>query len=133
MSAKNIPTAAQSCASIVDIMHNTAQEHMTRGKELGIVTSPPPNLAVQVNSIVLTNVELYIYDYLLPGYTRHTQGETQTAAGGSGDAAYESHLHKIDNDLTWTDTLRVGDIVAVEPLYGQNEQLYVITGRVVKL
>jgi hypothetical protein len=118
---------------MVDIMHGIAQDELPRGKQIGIVVNPPPNLEVKLNNIVLTHDQLYVTDSLLSGYTRHMVGETSNRAGGSGDAQYESHNHPIDNDETWTDTLRVGDLVSVDPIYGQNEQLYHITGRVVKL
>lgn len=133
MATNKIPSASVSASKMVDIMHGIAQDELPRGKQIGIVVNPPPNLEVKLNNIVLTHDQLYVTDSLLSGYTRHMVGETSNRAGGSGDAQYESHNHPIDNDETWTDTLRVGDLVSVDPIYGQNEQLYHITGRVVKL
>lgn len=133
MADKNIPTAAQSMTTVVNVMHSISQENLPRATMIGVVLAPPPNIQVKMNTIILTARECYISSYLLSGYTRHVVGETQNRGGGSGDAAYESHNHPIDNDLTWTDTLVPGDLVSVEPVYGQNEQLYIIKDKVVKL
>lgn len=133
MADKNIPTASQSMSRLVDIMHQTAKAELPCGNMVGIVLAPPPDIQVQVNTITLTAKECYISDYLLSGYTRHYVGQTSDRGGGSGDAAYESHNHPIDNDLVWTDTLKPGDLVSIEPIYGQDEQLYLIKDRVIKL
>lgn len=77
-----IPSASQSAAAIVDVMHSVVQGDLPRG---------------------------------------------------SGDAAYESHNHPIDNDETWTDTLKPGTLVLLIPIYGQNEQLYWLADSGVKL
>lgn len=58
-------------------------------------------------------------------------------SGGGGYALFSSHTHEIHNDYTdtiiMTDTLRVGDEVTVFPVYRQEEQLYYIGQKVVKL
>lgn len=128
-----IPSASQSAAVIVDVMHGVVQDDLPRGAQVGIVTSPPPDLVVKMNNIDITAKEIYCSRYLLPGYTRHMVGQTSDRAGGSGDAAYESHNHPIDNDETWTDTLKPGTLVLLIPIYGQDEQLYWLTDSGVKL
>jgi hypothetical protein len=64
----------------------------------------PPDIKVRYNGIILTKEELWISHYLLAGYGRTAKGHlvsaTQNRAGGSGDAAYQSHNHDIDNDYT---------------------------------
>ena len=60
-----------------------------------------------------------------------------SGAGGGGYAEYASHNHPIDNDETWTDTLKPGTIVLVIPLEGsknlEGNQLYWIADSGVKL
>lgn len=128
-----IPSASQSAAAIVDVMHSVVQGDLPRGAQVGIVVSPPPDLVVKMNNIDITAKEIYCSRYLLPGYTRHMVGQTNNRGGGSGDAAYESHNHPIDNDETWTDTLKPGTLVLLIPIYGQDEQLYWLTDSGVKL
>ena len=81
-----IPSASQSAAVIVDVMHGVVQDDLPRGAQVGIVTSPPPDLVVKMNNIDITAKEIYCSRYLLPGYTRHMVGQTSDRAGGSGDA-----------------------------------------------
>lgn len=128
-----IPSASQSAAAIVDVMHSVVQGDLPRGAQIGIVVSPPPSLLVKMNNIEITAKDVYCSRYLLPGYTRHMVGQTDNRAGGTGDAAYESHNHPIDNDETWTDTLKPGTLVLLIPIYGQNEQLYWLADSGVKL
>lgn len=128
-----IPSASQSAAAIVDVMHSVVQGDLPRGAQVGIVVSPPPSLVVKMNNIEITAKDVYCSRYLLPGYTRHMVGQTSNRGGGSGDAAYESHNHPIDNDETWTDTLKPGMLVLLIPIYGQNEQLYWLADSGVKL
>lgn len=128
-----IPSASQSAAAIVDVMHSVVQDDLPRGAQVGIVVSPPPSLVVKMNNIEITAKDVYCSRYLLPGYTRHMVGQTNNRGGGSGDAAYESHNHPIDNDETWTDTLNPGTLVLLIPIYGQNEQLYWLADSGVKL
>lgn len=128
-----IPSASQSAAAIVDVMHSVVQGDLPRGAQVGIVVSPPPSLVVKMNNIEITAKDVYCSRYLLPGYTRHMVGQTNNRGGGSGDAAYESHNHPIDNDETWTDTLKPGTLVLLIPIYGQDEQLYWMADSGVKL
>lgn len=133
MAGPSIPSAAQSMSKVVEVIHEVAQSELPRGTQIGVVIQPPPDLVVKMNNIEITAKDIYISRYLMPNYTRHVVGQTSDAAGGSGDAEYESHHHPIDNDETWTDTLKVGTLVEVTPVYGQDEQLYVIENSVVKL
>lgn len=128
-----IPSAAQSMAQVVDVMHGIANNAQPMGTQVGIVVTPPPGLTVRMNNILLDAKDLYISRYLLPNYTRHVVGETSYKGGGSGMPAYESHNHPIDNDETWTDTLQPGTLVAVIPGGGQENQLYIIADSLVKL
>ena len=126
-----IPSAEQSIAEIVNIQHDIAEEHVPLLPGVGKVISPPPALRVAWNNIVIEPERIYLNEYWLPGHTRHIVGATSYRGGGSGYPAYESHNHPIDNDETWTDTLKAGDMVSVYPLAGG--QLFLIGNKVVKL
>ena len=130
---KEIPAAEHSIAGIVNIMHGISESHAPMQGSLGKVIAPPPNIDILWNGIHLTKEQIYISKYLLPNYTRHMKGETSYRGGGAGDPAYESHNHPIDNDETWTDTLKVGEWVTVFPVEMEGEQLYMITDQMVKL
>ncbi len=128
---KVIPSAEHSVNEMVAIQHGIAEEHVPLLPSVGRVLSPPPDIRVKWNDITLSKEQIYLNEYWLPGHTRHIVGATSYRGGGSGDAAYESHNHPIDNDETWTDTLRPGDLVSVYPQAGG--QLFLIENRVVKL
>ena len=136
--ADKVPSLERSVESIVHVIHGISQEEQLSRPRIGVVLAPPPAIQIRVDNITLEHKDCYIYDYSMPGYTRHVVGTTSFHGGGSGDAAYESHNHPIDNDEMWTDTLVAGDLVGVIPVEGSNEeekkgQLYLITGRVRKL
>jgi len=116
---------------MLTIQHEIAEEHTPLLPSVGKVVTPPPNLSVQWNDTLLTADKLYLSEYWLPGHTRHIVGATSFRGGGSGELAYESHNHPIDNDEVWTDTLKPGDLVSVYP---QKEgQLFIIESKLVKL
>ena len=116
---------------IYNLMAGAANARNVPEMAIGTVINPPPSLTVSYNGMTLTNNEIYIADYLLSGYTRHMVGATSNKGGGSGDAAYESHNHPIDNDETWTDALKTGDKVAIMPATDESgtNQIYFILAR----
>lgn len=89
---------------------------------IGYVVSPPPNIQIQYNGYILTSKYLWIDEYWLPGHTRHMVGATSYRGGGSGDSAYESHNHPIDNDEQLTDTWAAGDRVALLPITAEDNR-----------
>lgn len=129
--AEKTPPAEQSAAAIVALMHGISNDAQPQGPQLGIVLAPPPEIQIKLNNIILTKKEIYINEHLLPWYKRRYVGLTSNRSGGSGDSAYASHNHPINNDLTLTDTLQVGDLVSVYPLGG--DQLYFVESKVVRL
>lgn len=131
MANEVIPGAEYSVSQMLSIQHGIAEEHVPPSVSVGVVLTPPPALTVQWNNIVITPDQIYLNDYWLPGHTRHIVGATSYRGGGSGDPAYESHNHPIDNDETWTDTLKPGDLVSVHPQEGG--QSFVIESKLVKL
>ena len=134
-----IPSAEESAAKIVHLLHKIAEEHTPLLPTVGKVLTPPPDLSVEWNNIVLTKEQIYLNEYWLPGHTRthrgHIVSETQPRAGGGGMAEYASHTHNIHNDYTdtetLTDTLKPGDFVSVYPQDGG--QLFIIENKLVKL
>lgn len=131
MANEVIPGAEYSVSQMLSIQHGIAEEHVPPSVSVGVVLTPPPALTVQWNNIVITPDQIYLNDYWLPGHTRHIVGATSYRGGGSGDSAYESHNHPIDNDETWTDTLKPGDLVSVHPQEGG--QSFIIESKLVKL
>lgn len=137
--SSDIPSAEQSAAMMVNQLHQIAKEHTPLLPTVGRVITPPPNLSVQWNDIVITKEQIYLNEYWLPGHTRthrgHIVSETQPRAGGGGYAEFASHTHDIDNDYTdsetLTDTLKPGDFVSVYPQDGG--QLFIIESKLVKL
>ena len=134
-----IPPAEQSVAKIVDLHHQIAQAHTPHGTSIGKIISPPPDIQIAWNNVILYKEQIYIDEYLLIGHKRmakvHIVSGTQDRAGGSGEAEYESHNHDIDNDYTesliLTDTLKVGDLVEVTPMKG--DQLFIVKCKLIYL
>ena len=131
MANEVIPGAEYSVSQMLSIQHGIAEEHVPPSVSVGVVLTPPPALTVQWNNIVITPDQIYLNDYWLPGHTRHIVGATSYRGGGSGDPAYESHNHPIDNDETWTETLKPGALVSVHPQEGG--QSFIIESKLVKL
>ena len=123
--AEVIPSAENSVSKMLEIQHDIAEDHIPPLPSTGKVLTPPPALSVEWNGIILTPDKLYLNEYWLPGHTRHIVGKTSFLA------MYASHNHPIDNDETWTDTLKPGDIVSVYPQKGG--QLFIIESKLVKL
>lgn len=127
------------------IVSSARRNGLQQGIVIGEILSPPPTLVVLYNGMHLDATHLWIDEYCLPGHTRHIRGHivsaTQDRGGGSGDAAYESHNHDIDNDYTasviYTDTWHAGDKVAMLPIYGEDDlqtvKQFIIIARLVRL
>ncbi|MFC2499983.1 MAG: DUF2577 family protein [Selenomonas noxia] len=109
--------------ALVDLTHDMAGAaalQPTAG--IGVIVSPPPDIQIRYHGFVLRAKDLYIDEYWIPGHRRHIVGETDFRGGGSGDPAYESHNHPIDNDETWTDTWNPGDKVLLIPVTGDDNR-----------
>ena len=129
---EQIPTAQQSVNAMVDTIHGIAAAHESMEVSVGKVISPPPNLRVAWNNIILEKQQLYIDVFLLKGYYRTSRG---TLNSGTQPEGHHVHTHEIANPYTetfiTTDTLKAGDYVTVLPLKGG--QQFVILGRVIYL
>ena len=94
--------------------------------------------SVKIDDLVLNAEDLYIADYLVAGYTR--QIKVPYVSGVSVDTTQSNPFASKDNpdpdtrvwkesQITYTDGLKKGDLVAVQKLDGNN--MYVILARVV--
>lgn len=130
---------------ILGIMNGIGQNNQAPSAQLGKIVTPPPEIQVAYNGIILDKDDVFINENLLKGYYRTAKGhivsETQPRAGGGGMALFESHTHEIDNDYTdtiiYTDTLSIGDWVSVHPVTKTDEQgtkqMYLIESKLVYL
>lgn len=119
---------------ILGLMAAVSQRNgIQNGVSVGLVISGPPNIKISYNGMTLTKEQLLVDEYWIPGHTRHVVGSTDYAGGGSGDAAYESHNHPVNNDETLTDTWKPGDRVALIPLYTKEDmrggQKFIVFGK----
>ena len=139
MPDNEIPPAEQSITNIVNLQHQIAEEHTPHGTSVGKVIAPPPDIKIAWNNVTLNKERIYIDEYLLIGHKREAKGHlksgTQEKSGGKEYAEFESHDHDIDNDYTdtiiYTDTLKVGDLVEVTPLKG--DQLFIVKCKLIYL
>ena len=130
-----IPSATESANKMVETFHEIAAAHESMEASVGKILSPPPNIRIEWNDIILTREQVYIDYFLLKNYYREVKGHlksgTQTADCGCGG----EHEHGIDNDYTatWitTDTLKKGDLVSVLPIKGG--QHFIILGKLIYL
>lgn len=98
--------------------------------QIGAIVSSPPEIKVQWNGKLLDKKWFYLMITGYRGSTDKIRGHiisaTQNRGGGSGDSAYESHNHDIDNDYTasivYTDTWQIGDKVLMIPIMGDDNK-----------
>ena len=152
-----IPSAEQSVNLMVSNMHNIAASHQSASVSIGRVMTPPPEIKIAWNNIILEKEQLYIDQFLLPQYKRMTKGETempnaegnlktatQSRRGGHDKPSFTSHNHKIHNSYEadiksdykasaiYTDAgLKAGDYVSILPLEGG--QKFIVLGKLVYL
>lgn len=130
-------------SAILEVMKGVSRNNNSPSIQIGKVITPPPEIQVSYNGIILEKAEIWISEYLLIGYERTAKGhivsETQPRAGGSGEPAFASHTHDIDNDYTdtviYTDTLVAGDYVSIMPMMSEDgsSQQYIILDKIMHL
>lgn len=108
---------------LLNLFTKLSQQSIQKGTRIGTIVSPPPDIRVNCDGMILDKSRLYIDEYWVPGHMRHMVGATSFQSGGSGDAAYESHNHPIDNDEQLTDTWAVGDKVQLDPIYSNDDKI----------
>ena len=150
MPNNEIPPAEQSVAKMIDIQHQIAESHTPPGTSIGEIISPPPNIKIAWNNIIIDKKRIYIDEYLLKGHERKAEGRIKSSTqliephkhvyyndDGIPSLTEEAgeHLHDIDDPYTesliMADTLKIGDLVEVTPLKG--EQLFIVKCKLVYL
>ena len=152
-----IPSAQQSVNRLVSNIHAIARANLPVEIGIGTVLSPPPEIKIAWNNIILEAEDLYIDQFLLPNYARLIKGEekipkaeghiktnTHSRRGGGGDPAFFSHTHKVNNSYDaslegeyqasaiYTDCgLMAGDLVSLLPISGG--QKFIVLGKVIYL
>ena len=53
MPDNEIPPAEQSVAKMIDLQHQIAEEHTPHGTSVGKIISPPPDVQIAWNNIIL--------------------------------------------------------------------------------
>ena len=124
-------------AEMLEIMRDQGKKDNPVTLQLGVMQSPT---SVKIDDLVLNAEDLYIADYLVAGYTR--QIKVPYVSGVSVDTTQSNPFASKDNSdpdtrvwkesqITYTDGLKKGDLVAVQKLDGNN--MYVILARVVSV
>lgn len=122
-------------AEMLEIMRSQGAKDNPITLQLGVMQSPT---SVKIDDLVLNAEDLYIADYLVAGYTR--QIKVPYVSGVSVDTTQSNPFASKDNSdpdtrvwkesqITYTDGLKKGDLVAVQKLDGNN--MYVVLARVV--
>ncbi len=127
-------------AEMMELMRSQGAKDNPVTLQLGVMQSTN---SVKIDDLVLNAEDLYIADYLVSGYTRQikvpyvsgvTVDTTQSDPFGTVDS--EGVYHDPDTrvtrqtQITYTDGLKKGDLVAVQKLNDTNK--YVILVRVVE-
>ena len=130
-------------STILGVMRGVSLNSNSPSIQIGKIITPPPEIQVDYNGIILEKAEVWISQYLLVGYERTAKGHivsaTQNRAGGGGYAEFASHNHDIHNDYTdniiYTDTLKPGDYVSIMPMMSEDgsSQQYIILDKIVHL
>ena len=127
-----IPPAEQSISKIIALQHQIAEEHTPQGTTIGKILSPPPDIQIAWNNIILTKERIYIDEYLLEGHQRKITGDIISETTDDG---HHVHSHDINASYegNWilTDTLKAGDLVEVTPMKG--DQLFIVKCKLVYL
>lgn len=122
-------------AEMLEIMRSQGAKDNPVTLQLGVMQS---SNSVKIDDLILNEEDLYIADYLVAGYTR--QIKVPYVSGVSVDTTQSNPFASKDNpdpdtrvwkesQITYTDGLKKGDLVAVQKLDGNN--MYVILARVV--
>lgn len=129
--------------SIVNLMLHAGSTQNKTSLAIGKIIAEPPAIKVAYNGIILSSEDIFISDRLLREHEREARGKivskTQYKSGGSGDPAFASHNHEIDDDYTLnfitTDTdLKVGALVLIGIVYDSQHDVnkYVIIDHINK-
>lgn len=126
-------------AEMLNMMREQGRKDNPVTLQLGVMQSAN---SVKIDDLVLNAEDLYIADYLVSGYTRKikvpyvsgvtvdtTQESGFVSANSSGKYSDPDTRTSTQSQITFTDGLKKGDLVAVQKL--QNTNKYVILVKVV--
>ncbi|MDU6361341.1 MAG: DUF2577 domain-containing protein [Clostridiales bacterium] len=130
---------------LLNIIQEQGKKYSIPAICIGKVVNTQP-LQVKTGELILEQDELLVSDLLLSGYKRHAEivssGEltssTQATSGGTGEASFATHNHKISAsynlsgraEVVFESNLKNGDLVAL--LATENRQMYIVLCKVVK-
>lgn len=97
---------------------------------IGTIVAPPPNIVLTLGKLQIDKDNIFIADYLLSGYQREISIE-QAAATGSACQGSVSSVGIPDTKMSYKDTLKAGDSVAV--LATADRQKYIVFCKVVNM
>lgn len=125
-------------STIIGIMRQEGSVHNPPSLMLAEVLSPPPDLRIKVGDIQVGKPNILIADYLLTGYQRQfSQTGKGTIISKTPPSPVEYSEYTIleslvdTGQITWTDTLKAGDMAAVMPTH--DGQTYIILAKVVSV
>lgn len=130
---------------LLNIMQEQGQRYNTSSVCIGKVVKVQP-LQIKTGELLLDQDDLLVSDLLTESYKRSahivSSGEltssTQATSGGTGDASFATHNHKISAsynlsgtaDIVFKTDLKSGDLLALMPT--ENRQTYIVLCKVVK-
>ena len=121
-------------AEMIGMMREQGKKDNPITLQLGVMQS---SNSVKIDDLVLNSEDLYIADYLLSGYTRqikipYVSSVSVDTTQSNGFASEDNSDHDVrltrQTQITYTDGLKRGDLVAVQKLSDTNK--YVILARV---
>ena len=131
---------------LLNIMQEQGKKYNTPLVCIGKIVKVQP-LQIKTGELLLEQDDLFISDLLTSTYKRSahivSSGEltssTQATSGGTGQASFATHDHKISAlynlsgtaDIVFEDSLKKGDLLALMPT--ENRQTYIVLCKVVKL
>ena len=122
-------------AEMLEMMRSQGSKDNPVTLQLGVMQS---SNSVKIDDLVLNAEDLYIADYLVSGYTRQIHvpyvssvsvDTTQSNGFASKDNPDPDVQLSKQSQITYTDGLKRGDLVAVQKL--NDNSMYVILARVV--
>ena len=152
-----VPSANTSVNKIVATLHNVIQANLPTSIGIGIIISPPPEIKIAYNNIILDKNDLYIDAFLLKNYARNIKGSekiskaegniktiTDSKRRGGGDYAFHTHAHKVNSSYkanlegeyqasaVYTDCgLAKGDKVSLLPV--ADGQKFIVLGKIIPM
>lgn len=142
---KGVITINNPYTGLLNIMQEQGKKYNTPAICIGKVVKVQP-LQIKTGELLLEQEDLLVSDILSSAYKRSAHivssgklnSSTQATSGGTGDASFATHNHKISAsyningtaDIVFKTDLRSGDLLALMPT--ENRQTYIVLCKVVK-